>query len=267
MVQLKELQGSWYRSLIVWPGGKRDATTSVMWLQGPTFYADLRQPMPAADYAAVRGLRDLTAIQVANLARQEGFAGVLVEHPDHFEWMRYIDYQPKPVYSDRGMLEDRGYVMIEQGLDIQYIEHWHREGGESAPAAAWFLRDAINGTRGILVCAGRRFMFARERAVSLNESRPLSEYLRGASSLSDAQDLIDCELSAGFTGEGWRIESSSLPYRVGASLSPTRSRDGLQTGDVTQDGEPIERAWSIVEYEGCVNHFLKEKANGHAVEL
>jgi hypothetical protein len=61
MLQVADLTGLWRRSLLVWPDGRRDTTTQVLWLQGLCAFGDLRQPQPQTDFsqpaAAVR-LRD-----------------------------------------------------------------------------------------------------------------------------------------------------------------------------------------------------------------
>jgi hypothetical protein len=250
MTHLDRLQGAWWRSLIEWPDGTRDVTTKVLWLQGPTFYIDLRQPFPMSDFGKIRALRDLDAAQVEALAAQEGFAGVLLEHPTCFEWTRQIDFQPKPIYSDRGTLEDRGEVMVERGCDVDYIEHWHRDAAVSGTGYAVKLRDRASGCPAMIVGVGDRFMFARARAASLDESRPLLDYVRDAPTLTAAQDLVDCELSLGVVEDGWRIERSSLPFRVGADLELRMDAGLLTTSDITPDGAPVRRIWDIQNGEG-----------------
>ena len=73
---LETLTGLWTRSLIAWPDGRRDTSTQVRWLQGPGFYADLRQPDVAPDFSGVRCLADVTDTQLSWIATQEAFAGV-----------------------------------------------------------------------------------------------------------------------------------------------------------------------------------------------
>jgi hypothetical protein len=264
MTRLDQLQGTWRRSLIEWPNGDRDVTTRVTWLQGPSFYADLRQPSGTIGFNGVRALRDLDAAQVEALAGQEGFAGILVQHEDCFEWTRQIDFQPKPIYSDRGTLVDHGGVMIERGCDIDYVEHWHRVGGGHTSAAALRLSDRRSGCLALIVCAGGRFMFARSRGAALDESRHLLEYVREARSLTEAQDLVDCELSLGTIGARWLIEHSSLPFRVGAGLSLRLKGESFVTADVTPAGRPIERAWSILSREGNIDEILGAANAVHA---
>lgn len=255
MTHRDRLQGLWRRSLIAWPDGRRDTTTSVDWLQGPTFYVDLRQP-PLPKIAA-SCLRELTGPEVAALARQEGFAGILLEHDDCFEWTRLIDYQPRALYSDRGTLVHRGEVMIEEGCEIDYTEHWHRSGGAPPPCAAVRMRDRVSGRQAMLVRSGDLFMIARDRVRPLADLPHLTHNVEAAAGLEDAQDLIDCELSFGEVSRAsWTITRSSLPWRVGADLGLRQAEGGLITEDIAPDGAFLCRRWIIFETDGPLDDLL-----------
>jgi hypothetical protein len=250
MTHIERLQGHWRRSLIAWGDGRRDTSTAVDWLQGPSLYVDLRQPggEPGMD---VRCLRALTLEQAASLAVQEGFAGTLVQHADHFEWTRLIDFQPPSPHDDRGRLSDRDGVLIEHGYDAPYLEHWHRQDDE-APTAAVSLRDVGSGASAILVRAGERFMYARGRPTATGFGRRLGEMVREAPSRTAAQDLVDCEISIGSVSNHWTIERSTLPWRVGARLD-VRVRDArIVSDDAAPDGTPVQRAWSICTTQGDI---------------
>lgn len=253
MVKLGDLQGLWTRSLIVWPDGRRDETTSVSWLQGPNLYADLRFPVPRPAFPGVAGRNDLTLEQVKWLATQEGFAGLLTFDGKFFEWQRTLDYQPNSDSADAGKLWFEDGRMIEEGRDVPYIEHWHRNEQEApAPNGALRLSDLNTGVAGFLVRAGSFFMYARDRATPLAAHGTLSERVIAAAP-EEARALVDCEISFGRIGPpGWRIELSSLPYREGASLWPTISTDlkRLTSEDVNENGAPTMRAWNIMQNEG-----------------
>jgi hypothetical protein len=254
MTQIDRLQGLWRRSLIEWADGRRDVETAVDWLQGPTFYADLRQPRLPPMKAPC--LRLLPMEDVVALARQEGFAGILLRHPDCFEWTRLIDYQPPGPFSDRGTLVDKGTVMIETGFDLPYVEHWHRDAGMPSIRAAVRLLDRADGREAILVRAGDVFMLARNRHPLLADHVHLSDAVRAAPSLAAAQDLIDCELSIGAAKDTWRITRSSLPWRVGMALDPRLVGPDLLTRDVSEEGTAIERRWAIVQQDGAIAELL-----------
>ena len=225
-----DLQGLWRRSLIAWPGRPSDTTTSVRWLQGPHAYIDLRQPMPLPDFSHVRSREDLSFEDCAWLACQEGFAGHLHFDGRHFEWVREIDFQPPAPTADAGSLRWEGDVLVETGRDADYVEHWHRDtSAAKTPTTLAYMQDspATRGARGapekapaVLLRVGPNFMYARDRAVTLDKGyRTLVEYLQAAPDLQLARELIDSEISFGtVTESGLRIAASTLPYRIGALL-------------------------------------------------
>lgn len=248
---LGTLPGLWRRSLIAWPDGREDHTSFVNWLQGPGLYLDLRQPEGAPDFAGVASLSDLKPVHMEWLARQEGFAGELVHEDGWFEWRRDIDFQPQAVYSDMGRLWVEGDVMIEEGKDIPYIEHWHRE--PLAGGALWAARleDRETGARGALIRYGHLFMFARERLATLPAHRPLTECVAGARDLVHAREFLDCEISQGaVTGAGWIVQRSTLPFRERQTLAPALTGDLLATDDMDARGKPLTRHWEITDLRG-----------------
>jgi hypothetical protein len=244
---VEDLPGLWRRSLIAWPEGRRDVTTWVGWLQGATRYIDLRQPADRPDFAGIRGLRALDAEEVTWLAGQEGFAGTFGSDGTWFEWRREIDFQPKALYSDAGALRWEGDVLVEEGRDVAYVEHWHRDATPAAPMAAVTL--ASDDGNAALLRVGDLFMYARARQVALPEGKHLQEHVAGACSLAAAQNLVDCEISIGGVN-GWVIKRSSLPWREGATLAPWRDGDRLALADVDWHGRAIRRSWRIVSAEG-----------------
>ncbi len=212
MIALGDLAGVWTRSLLL-ADGVRDETTRVVWLQGATWFADLRQPADLPDFAHVRGVADLTAADCRALARQQGFAGVLVAAGDTVEWVRKIDFQPPGRLRDIGRLTWDGGVLVEHGVEADYLEHWHREGAVAAPVAA---AAAPNGR---LVRAGGHFMFARGRRSALPAGETLAEAAQGLD-LAALRALVNCEISFGdVTPDGWVIRRSTLPWRIGSVLA------------------------------------------------
>jgi hypothetical protein len=245
----------WRRSLIVWPDGRRDDTSAVDWLQGPTLYIDLRCPADRPDFATTPRLDDLGWNAVTWLARQEGFAGRLQFDGECFEWERVIDYQPKSVAPDIGRLWLENGVMIEQGRDIPYVEHWHRQDGARAPCAAVRLRQQGQDSEGFIVRLGQTFMYARARTVATQAGLSLSECVTRARSLTDARALIDCEISIGrIEPSGWIITRSTLPFRERQQLTIAApvSRERLRTTDIAASGDVTVRDWDILEAEGDV---------------
>src|SRR5581483_8141852 len=121
-----QLRGVWRRSLIEWVGGDRDETTSVVWLQGISWYADLRQPVGAPDFAGVRCLRDLSTEHLAWLARQQAFAGQLRADASGFRWTHVVDLDVCGGQPDAGHLSWDGDTLVEVGRYLPYREWWHR---------------------------------------------------------------------------------------------------------------------------------------------
>jgi hypothetical protein len=145
-VALHDLPGVWRRSLLVRPDGSSDTTTTVLWVQGPALYADLRLPHP-----------DRPATDSGH-APVEGFAGELVLTDGVFEWCRRIDLSPPGPYADRGRLAFTGDVLVEDGVEVCYAEHWHREPDSIGPSGAKLL--IRPGTEALLVRAGSYIAYA-----------------------------------------------------------------------------------------------------------
>ncbi|MCE9648485.1 MAG: hypothetical protein K8R18_02570 [Parvibaculum sp.] len=251
---IETVAGLWRRSLIAWPDGARDTETWVNWMQGPSFYLDLRQPVGKPDFHGISGLRELDAPQLEWLASQEGFAGELHHDGTYFEWRREIDFQPQAIYSDQGKLWYADGMMIEEGKDIPYIEHWNREPIELQPICAMRLADREDGRRGFIMRIGSLFMYARARGFEVPAGRHLRECVAGAADLGAAQDLVDCEISQGvITSTGWIVQRSSLPYREGRRLDPelkTHGPSALVTRDTGNDGRSAARHWDILDIQG-----------------
>jgi hypothetical protein len=287
---LETLKGLWTRSLIAWPDGRRDTSTQVRWLQGPGFYADLRQPDVVPDFSGVRRLADVTDTQLSWMATQEAFAGELHFDGDCFEWQREIDLHPRTSHLDRGHLRFERGVLIERGEGDAYIEHWHRTPLDS-PAAAARLHDSTDGSTGFLIRVGVAFMYARGRPQSASTTVSLpraagagvwlspstsalpalaaeisapsaSEYgvtgltvaqqIRSATSAEAARRLLDFEISFGrITQDSWRIDRSSLPFRSGQSLAiEATTRSTLRVADSHFEEGTRPRDWRIVALRG-----------------
>lgn len=249
-VRLDDLKGLWTRSLLEWPDGRRDETSVVEWLQGPTLFVDLRSPVARPSFDGVHRLRDLTFDQVEWLARQEGFAGELRHDGAFFEWRRGIDYQPATGAADAGSLEMADDVLIERGRDERYLEHWRRNVSPGLPPAeAFALRDVVDGRAAYLVRVGDVFMYARDRIQALPAGCSLIDLAMSAQTLGAAQDVVDFEISKGVVLDGgaWPITRSSLPYREGCDLTVKIdvARTRISSSDSRPDGRAFLRNWVI----------------------
>lgn len=250
MVEVKDTLGLWERSLIAWPDGREDRSTFVAWLQGPTLFADLRQPADRPSFDGVTCLNDLDARHFNWLSRQEGFAGIFVPSEDAFEWRRAVDFQCPSDAADAGYLSFADGVLIERGRDIPYIEHWHHSSPNLSPHFAIRMRDEA-GLDGFLVRVGEIFMYVRNRGTALPHGGSLSDLVE-TSSPDIARALLDCEISLGRVRDGkWLIGRSSLPFRMGTDLAPEFGGDGnsLNIHDVSSSGDPFARRWTIADLE------------------
>jgi hypothetical protein len=248
MVDIKDALGLWERSLIAWPDGRQDTTTFVAWLQGPSLFADLRQPPNPPSFNDVSCLDDLQPHHLAWLARQEGFAGRFVRAADAFEWRRMLDFQCPSDAADAGYLGFADGVLVERGRDVPYIEHWHQTAPRVPPHFAIRMQDR-QGTEGFLVRIGDIFMYVRNRAAALPHGGSLAELVK-TRSLAEGRALVDCEISLGrVRGASWLIGRSSLPFRVKADLAPSFAIDGegVTTADITAAAAPLMRQWTIVD--------------------
>ncbi len=256
---IADILGVWRRSLIRWPDGTTDATTAVRWMQTPSLFVDLRQPANRPSFDGVNCLRDLGRAHIDWMARQEGFAGEVLWDGRHIEWQRQFDIQPKSASPDVGKLWFDGDVMLEEGRDIPYLEHWHRAVIEPHPCAGIALREATTLQAGMLVRAGDLFMYARARLNGLPPLSDLRQLIDAAPTVGAMQDLVDCEISFGSIGvEGWRIEQSSLPFKEHRCLQPALEHRGtmLRTHDLGVDGKAVERLWNVVRLEGDISELL-----------
>jgi len=241
----ERFEGMWQRLLLARPGEPVDTLVRTEWLQGPTIFADLRQPPAIAAGVKARCLAEVEPHEARILACQEGFAGRLVLSGDIADWRRDIDFQPLGPLGDRGRLVREGDLLIEHGVEADYIEYWQldRQPRHAACAAAHFVSEG-DGRAVHLLQYGRHFAYARDRGFALPPGSDLAALLCDTDA-QQAQALIDCEISFGtITPEGWRIERSTLPWRVGALLlGPDTVLEGarLAVMDVAPGGAGIVR--------------------------
>jgi hypothetical protein len=253
MLSIEELSGLWTRSLQAWADGRRDVSTEVAWLQGPRIFADLRKPPGlTGQFAHAQCLHGLGFSDCEKLARQQGFAGTFSSHDGYFEWTRQIDYQPAQGKIDAGRLFWRDDILVEEGLQKEHFEHWHRDPAlPLSPCWGYILRGAADGCWGNLLRVGNVFMYARDRATPLVNGN-LSDAVRGAASVKAARELIDFEISFGTaSADGWRITRSTLPYREGARFEfHLQGETYLHSEDITPGGKKLSRVWEIITAEG-----------------
>jgi hypothetical protein len=257
MLTIAELTGLWTRSLMAWPDGRRDTETDVGWLQGMSAYADIRQPPGiAGQFAHARCLHDLSMADCEKLATQQAFAGVFLAHAESFEWVRVIDFQPRRASGDAGLLYWRDNILVEEGLQADYIEHWHRDPELPVrPCAALTLKGTEHGGWGSVLRVGNMFAYARDRQVAATQDS-LAACIAGAADLNAAHALVDFEISIGtIAADTWRITRSTLPFRVNAVFAHRMGNARFSMADLAPGGAAITREWEITASEGDTSVF------------
>jgi hypothetical protein len=234
-----------------------DTSTEVYWLQGPRYFADIRQPVERISFTGIRCLRDLNNAQLAWLALQEAFAGNLQLDGALAWWRRSIDMQPRGPFEDRARLSQAGDILDEYGTESPYYERWERRNPSAGPHWGLYLASEADGRRGFLVRAAASMMFARARRSSLPRGRTLSEALAALSSLEGKQDLLDVEVSLGSVAANereWLIERSTLPFKTATRCSIRCSEDATASGariieldDLDAEGQRITGVWRILD--------------------
>jgi len=132
-VDVARLAGRWERTLLRSADGSVDTTSSATWLQGPSLFVDLRQPVDGPG---------------------TGFAGTLTQTGSVFTWSHEIELIPWGV-ADAGTLEWREGSLVERGVHDGYLEHWHPGALGTAAVPCWGLRLTCPGRqRAILVRVG-----------------------------------------------------------------------------------------------------------------
>ena len=258
-----DVRGLWRRTIYRRGNEAPDASTDVHWMQGPRFFADIRQPVEGASFGRVSCLRDLGPEHLAWLALQEAFAGELELEGNLAWWRRAIDLKPQGPFEDRARLQQAGDVLDEYGTELPYYERWERQVAAQGPCWGIRLQRLADGRGGFLVRAADQLMFARARVGPLPPRRILAEILHEVPTLEGKQDLLDFEVSLGCMpagGHQWLIERSTLPFKQGKLWSITRraassaireapgSRAGLiEVDDLDSHGERIVSAWRIVD--------------------
>lgn len=214
--------GVWQREWIRRNGGPADRSVTVRYVQTPTVFGDLRIPERRPDLGGATSLADLTDDQLAQLAQQNGFAGVLSVSGTTATWQHEIDFQPTDKAPDAGRIEPMGEGnMLEHALDRSYVERWtfvpRVAGPEAGTFAVRVTRD--DKTTQLLAVAGQRFIYARARSRALPAGKSLADIIKTTSAGRDfVIAWLDCEISYGTT-HGWWIEYSTLPWLQGKRLA------------------------------------------------
>ena len=257
MAAVADIRGLWRRTIYRRADQVLDLSTEVHWLQGPRYFADIRQPAQQISFADVGCLRDLDDAQLSWLASQEAFAGTLQLDGALAWWQRSIDIHPQGPLEDRARLSQTGDVLDEYGTESPYYERWERGKAFSGPHWGLHLASDTDGRRGFLVRAADKMMFSRARGASLPPGRTLTEALAALSSLEERQNLLDVEVSLGSVaanGREWMIERSTLPFKTATFYSIRRREHATVSGaqaieleDLDVEGRRTTGIWRILD--------------------
>lgn len=214
--------GVWQREWIRRNGGPADRSVVVRYVQTPTVFGDLRIPESRPELAGATSLADLSDEQLAALADQNGFAGVLSMSGSTATWQHEIDFQITEKSPDTGRIEPAGEGnMLEHAPDGSYVERWTTVPRVAGPDAGTFAVRVVRDdkTTQLLAVAGQRFLYARARARALPVGKSLKDLIKNPNAeRSFVLAWLDCEISYGNT-HGWWIEYSTLPWLQGKRLA------------------------------------------------
>lgn len=244
---MKPPTGAWQRDWIHRRGQAPTSSVAVRYVQATQAFGDVRTPAQRAITAA--SFAELTDAELAELARQNGFAGYLTVDGDRATWHHELDFQPPSDDVDVGRVEPvDAHAMLEHALDGAYVERWSRLAPDDGRHLA--LRIERDGKLvALLVVAGEHFVYAQARATPLPPGASLTELIaRTHATRAQIIGYLDCEFSYGTTAQ-WRIARSTLPWREGARLALV---DALTVNDA---GQVVARAPGLGAVTTAVENF------------
>jgi hypothetical protein len=224
-----ELTGCWQRAWIEYADGTRDDTTVVIWLQLGSEMADVRVP---SDHPLRNrdGFDECSLDELRSLADSESSSGYTVCTPVTVgvdgirrataEWFTRGDgiaFHPVSAFPEPGLLEwVTDDVMIERAPSGAYVEEWHLLHDTRSPST-----HHLDDRGRHLYRSGAAAVMVRDRAATVPRVARLDELV---AECGDDRDrlvaLVDCEFSFARSsgGDGFVIEASTIPWRVGKVL-------------------------------------------------
>ncbi|MDP1618155.1 hypothetical protein [Phenylobacterium sp.] len=238
-----EVTGVWRRELITAPGGYRDDSTRVFWVQADSWYGDIRLRIDIPRRAGATGFADFSDAELIELAKAQGFAGQLTVTPEMCAWRRDLDYQPPGPIPDEGTWRIEGDILIEGGIHAEYEEIWRLEPQSQGLRAAFGLGEA----QGLLVIAGDHFLMMQARKAPLPAGDSLPALVESALAAGDrarAVALLDMPICYGRIGRDWRVVHSTLPWLEDRPLWARPPHFDSEAGQLL-DGGPT--PWTLLE--------------------
>ena len=221
--------GCWRRAWIEFSDGRRDDTSTVVWLQTPSAMADVRVAADRLDVVDRAGLHECTLDELRSIASSDSSSGYTECGPIVFgadgvrsttaSWHTRghgVNFQPVSAFPEPGLMtwSDDGTVMIERAPSGAYVEEWRLVPGSRDPLT---VRQVGND---LVYRAGDVAVFVRDRPVPIPRPARLAELLdEYVDDRVMIERLLDCEFSvAERIGEDWVIATSTLPWREGEVL-------------------------------------------------
>lgn len=211
----EQYQGGWQRTLYAEPNTppyhETDTITQVIWLQGQQWHADLRIPAGAPNFSGIQTLEECSRPQLEWLASLTAFAGLTQIEGSVCTWHRLQDLCPG-LEQDIGLLRWlNDHTVEEQHPTGHYVEHWRQLNaqpakGETRVDEQGRLRWLALGDHAIAITP--RPPAADTQCLFTLPSHATIDDLRWRASLC----FDYCQRSH----DGWRIELSTQPWRVGA---------------------------------------------------
>ena len=208
-------RGLWRRRRYVEPAAGRalleDTATEVYWLQTACWHADLRIPVDSPDFTGIHSLADCDRARLAWIAGLTAFAGRTIVEGGFCTWHRLVDMAPGRDKDIGAMRFLSNRLLEERHPDGRYLERWEKvASGDAASESARLDETGLP----VWLQQGAHAFLIRPRPLLAADH----ELLASPDDLSTAAlaERADTEISyVGRAAEGWRIERSTHPWRVG----------------------------------------------------
>jgi hypothetical protein len=221
--------GCWRRAWIEYSDGRRDDTSTVVWLQTESLMVDVRVAAERSDLSHRRSLDECSVEELRIIASADASSGFTDCGPPIVgtdglraataTWHTRghgVNFQPVSAFPEPGLMtwNDEATVMFEHAPSGAYVEEWRLVPGSRDPLTVTNIDDET------IYRAGPVVVFVRDRRVPIPRAARLPELLdEYVSDRPMMEALLDCEFSvAERRGNEWTIATSTLPWRQGKVL-------------------------------------------------
>ena len=249
--------GCWVRRYIHFKDGSEDTTSHVIRLQTPSGMGDMRISADRPDLKDRKSTSDCSDEELINLAKQDCACAITIfnestkPYPTASWELGGSGFMQQTVinYPEDGWFEwkEDGTCMMEYAPSGDYIEDWRLQAQSQDFAIHLICRDSQTTTN--LYVAGAHAMLAVDRAVIVNDERPLQEIV--ADNISDRESIysyLDTEFSYAKKDDDsdYEIILSSLPWREGQKLHLDWLLNSDDDVQIIKDEKGT--TWEVVSY-------------------